>query len=211
MIRKGMTVREAAEMWVREFNAIDQGMIDKLMGLEPDAWHEVTKPAAGRGVFVFRLPVGCESTERSGEIVDYDEDEDAYTVRLDDDTEIRVDESEFEVSYDGSLPMWGTMWSFGDPCDNHWLEDMDGIRIMSECGFRVYESDEYGFFFGIDGAGYSFYEEHWIPLYRARGLEWHDPKAEKERQMQNKGYHRGKLGGKTVWLDNQNNVVEEAV
>lgn len=24
------------------------------------------------------------------------------------------------------------------------------------------------------GAGYSFYTEHWIPLYKARGLKWHD-------------------------------------
>ena len=34
MRREGMTVREAAEEWVREFNAIPQSMIDKLMKLE---------------------------------------------------------------------------------------------------------------------------------------------------------------------------------
>lgn len=76
--------------------------------------------------------------------------------------------------------MWGTMWSFGDSCDDHWLEDMGGVRIMSECGFRVYLSDDYGYFFGIDGAGYSFYTEHWVPLYRARGLQWHDPATEQK-------------------------------
>lgn len=27
---------------------------------------------------------------------------------------------------------------------------------------------------GIDGAGYDFYEAHWIPLYEARGLHWHE-------------------------------------
>ena len=51
---------------------------------------------------------------------------------------------------------------------------------MSRCGFRIYESEEFGYFFGIDGAGYSFYDEHWVPLYRARGLHWHDPATEKE-------------------------------
>ena len=35
-----------------------------------------------------------------------------------------------------------------------------------------------GYFFGIDGAGYSFYEEHWIPLYKARGLQWHKENEE---------------------------------
>ena len=36
----------------------------------------------------------------------------------------------------------------------------------------------FGYFFGIDGAGYSFYEEHWIPLYKARGLQWHKTEGE---------------------------------
>lgn len=71
------------------------------------------------------------------------------------------------------LPMWGTMWSFSDPTDIWWLEEKDGIRIMSELGFRVYFHEEWGYFFGIDYAGYDFYERHWIPLYKARGLQWH--------------------------------------
>lgn len=180
MIKAGMTVREAAEEWVREFNAIDQGMIAKLMGLEPDAWHEVTKPAVGRSVYVYDLPKGCDSIEHSGEITDYDEDGDIYIVELSDGVMVCVGEDNFEVEYDDSLPIWGKMWSFHDTCDDYWLENMGGIGIMSECGFRVYLSDDYGYYFGIDGAGYSFYEEHWIPLYLARGLQWHDPETEKE-------------------------------
>ena len=30
----------------------------------------------------------------------------------------------------------------------------------------------------IDGAGYDFYESHWIPLYKARGLQWHETETE---------------------------------
>lgn len=30
-----------------------------------------------------------------------------------------------------------------------------------------------GIYIGIDGAGYDFYESHWIPLYTVRGLEYH--------------------------------------
>ena len=51
---------------------------------------------------------------------------------------------------------------------------------MADCGFRIYESEEFGYFFGIDGAGYSFYEEHWIPLYKQRGLQWHKTDEETE-------------------------------
>ena len=71
------------------------------------------------------------------------------------------------------LPMWGTMWSFGDSADDYWLEEGDGLELMAECGFRIYEQEDFGYLFGIDGAGYSFMDEHWIPLYKARGLHWH--------------------------------------
>ena len=72
------------------------------------------------------------------------------------------------------LPMWGTMWSFGNSADDYWLEEKDGLELMAECGFRIYEQEDFGYLFGIDGAGYSFMEAHWIPLYKARGLHWHE-------------------------------------
>ena len=70
------------------------------------------------------------------------------------------------------LPTWGTMWSFGDSEDDYWLEE-DGLELMAECGFRIYEQEDFGYLFGLDGGGYSFMDEHWIPLYKARGLQWH--------------------------------------
>lgn len=48
---------------------------------------------------------------------------------------------------------------------------------MSEYGFRIFESGEFGYWFGIDGAGYDFYKSHWIPLYKKRGLKWHDERT----------------------------------
>ena len=107
---------------------------------------------------------------------------DVYLINLDDGNTVEVGESDFELEEDSYLPMWGTMWQFGDSADDYWLEEMGGIQVMSECGFRIYESDEWGYFFGIDGAGYDFYEAHWIPLYRKRGLQWHDPETEKKEE-----------------------------
>lgn len=72
------------------------------------------------------------------------------------------------------FPMWGTMWQFNDAIDNWWLAEDGGLEIMLALGFRLYESQSYGYFFGIDGAGFDFYKAYWIPLYRARGLQWHD-------------------------------------
>lgn len=178
MIRKGMTIREAAVKWASEFNTFPQDMIQKLMDLEPDSWREVTKPSYGKRVYVFNLPDGCEDYSDYGEIENYLEEQDIYLINLDDGNTIEVGIDDFEVQNDDYLPMWGWLWQFKNSADDWWMEEGDGIQIMSDCGFRIYEHDEWGYFFGIDGAGYDFYEDHWIPLYRKRGLQWHDPETE---------------------------------
>jgi len=169
-----MTIREAAQSWVAKFNAFPNDMIGTLMRADPEAWHEVTKPSTGDRVYVLDLPKDCESSEHEGEITKVLQKAEKYRVVLDDGAVVKVREEALEVQYDGILPMWGWLWQFDDSCDTYWVEEEDGIRQLSNCGFRVYEHDEWGFFFGIDGAGYDFYDGHWIPLYRARGLKWHD-------------------------------------
>lgn len=160
------TINDAAHAWVAEFNAIPMAIIDKLLEQNSDELHEITPPSVGDRVFVFDSP----ADEDTGEIIERNKD--IYTIKLDDGTTCDLEVGDFEVQHDEFLPMWGTMWAFGDSIDNWWLED-GGLQIMADCGFRIYEQEDYDYIFGIDGAGYSFYEEHWIPLYKARGLKWH--------------------------------------
>ena len=101
-------------------------------------------------------------------------------VLLDNGEKIEVDERDIYVERDSTLPMWGWMWAFGDVLDDEWLGRDDNLRVMADCGFRIYEQEDIGYLFGIDGAGYDFYGEHWIPLYKARGLRWHKEKEEDE-------------------------------
>ncbi len=75
--------------------------------------------------------------------------------------------------FDSIVPIWRAMWAFNRDVDNEWLEEEDCQDAMAKCGFRIFEQEDYGYIFGIDGAGYDFYEAHWIPLYKARGLQWH--------------------------------------
>ena len=42
MTIKGLTLREAAQEWVRGFNAISTQIIAKLWNAEPEDWQEVT-------------------------------------------------------------------------------------------------------------------------------------------------------------------------
>lgn len=156
-------IKEATGAFVREMNAIDQDMIKTLMQVDTDDWQEVTMPCIGDKVYVY--------DEGEGEVVEINGD--TYMVDFYDEVMNYHLEDLEVVHYDG-LPMWGTMWSFGDSVDEWWLENKNGLKLMSECGFRIYHSEKYGYFFGIDGAGYDFYEAHWIPLYKARGLKWHE-------------------------------------
>jgi hypothetical protein len=55
--------------------------------------------------------------------------------------------------------------------DEEWIRN--NLEVVEACGFLIYDSDETGILLGVDGAGYSFYDAHWIPLYNARGLMWH--------------------------------------
>lgn len=188
MRRSGMTIREAAESWVQEMNAFPYDMIEKLMSTDIDSWHEVTTPSVGDRVWADGYGSGTIAKVKvteDGIMYEIDLDESLLKPVYGDELEAgkrieQIDASAdgIEVERDSSLPMWGTLWQFGDSTDDYWLEEMGGIDLMSRCGFRVYESDDFGYFFGIDGAGYDFYEAHWVPLYKARGLHWHDPMTE---------------------------------
>ena len=160
------TRKEAVYAWVGTFNAIPRGVVEKLMKLDCDEVREVTPPSACDRVYI---EYGDHRGE-GGEILHYCPEEEQYEIKLDDKNKtITLAADDFEVEHDSVLPIWGTMWSFGV---NYWTEEQDGLRIMADCGFRVYEQEDYGYIFGIDGAGYDFYEAHWIPLYKARGLKW---------------------------------------
>ena len=170
-----LTIKEKAQRWVAEMNAFPQEMIETLMKVDIDSWHEVTKPVCKDVVFVNVLPDKdelrnkCSGEGSGGEIIKILDNRN-YIIKLLDETTIIVPQENFELERMDFLPMWGTMWSFNNFLDVTWIKTEEGQRVMSECGFRIYQHDDWDFFYGIDGAGYDFYTEHWIPLYKKRGL-----------------------------------------
>ena len=159
------TLLEATQYWVYSFSAIPTAMIARLMTNSPEEWTEVTMPTFGDTVYVY-------DEDSNGTITA--QVEDGYEILLDNGTEITATVDDFTLVQNDILPIWGTMWNFGDSLDEYWLENGEGLTALSECGFRVFYHEDFGYYFGIDGAGYDFYVEHWIPLYIARGLHWHN-------------------------------------
>lgn len=162
-----MTIMEATRKWVGEFNAINHSLIAKAFKDNIDDWIEHTKPTVGDHVWSNELQVSLEVEE-----IDYDEEK-VTLIEYESGVRNTVDIDDVHIEHDSWLPMWGTLWTFGERLDEEWA--LDNLDIMSQCGFRIFEDDETGdVYFGIDGAGYDFYEAHWIPLYKARGLRWHN-------------------------------------
>ena len=158
---KERRIEESTREWVNGFNAVEQELIKESLSVNIDNWGELTPLVKGDYV------VGWSSKgEFNGEVDEVNYEKETAIV---DGEEFDIYELEKEQDF---LPMWSTMWTFGESLDEDWARE--NIEIMQDCGFRVYENDDFGIIFGIDGAGYNFYENHWIPLYKARGLKWHD-------------------------------------
>lgn len=170
MVARGTTIREAAELWVNEMNKIPTEMLYDIAG-----WEEVTLPTIGKSVWVRNE---CDL----GEVIDVkDPDEDGavwYEVELHGGKTVCCEKYNLAIQTDSDVPVWGTMWSFSDIVDNYWIEEKGGLSVLSDCGFRVFYHDSYGYYFGVDSGGHDFFDRYWIPLYKARGMKWHDPATE---------------------------------
>ena len=80
--------------------------------------------------------------------------------------------------------MWGTMFLVNEPVDKRRIQallkpvedtedELYGTDEVGETGISAFEIDG-ELVLGINGAGYDFYEHHWIPLYEALGYAWHE-------------------------------------
>lgn len=68
---------------------------------------------------------------------------------------------------------WDTLFRPVWP-DDEWVRR--NLDAVAGCGFLVFDCQYCGILLAIDGAGYDFYEHHWIPLYEARGFKWENEK-----------------------------------
>ena len=178
------TLTEACRAWVNEFNFIPSSVIEKLAGANYEDIYEVTPPSK-----YDRVTVTCgKYRNQDGEIIKTNyRGENQSLILFDNGKRHIVNNGDLNVVRDYQYPIWGTFFSFKESIDNDWISGYfgNGLQALADCGFRVFESEDFGYVFGIDGAGYDFYEYHWIPLYKARGLHWHkkdDTKKKKGRK-----------------------------
>lgn len=172
-----MMTTEAAHKWVSGFHQFPRDMVRTLMKADPASWSEVTTLSPWADV---KVSMPCQTVdgmpyqgkEPYGNLMGRMKD--GWKIRMVDDEIVYVKGDGFKLNPLTALPKYVCLFQFDNQCDEEWLENGDGIRLMSECNFRIYRHEEWGYFFGPDMAGYSVYSTHWVPLYQARNLQWHN-------------------------------------
>jgi hypothetical protein len=85
-----------------------------------------------------------------------------------------------EETYIESWPaMWGTLFKADDHTDEVWIRN--NIDKIEEIGLLVYDCKHCGILIGMNSAGHSFLDSYWLPLYRARQLNWHSENEEEQK------------------------------
>ena len=145
IIRKYETKEECVELFIDdEFDGIDSTLITEL-----DGWEEV-----------WSFVEGYDPEEHDVDPDDvswYDEDDGlAYTYSADTTT---------------GAPMWNT-WFVPNGFVWHWCHEH--LREVAECGFTLIMHDDEFYALAVDGCGYSFRDTHFMRLYDAMGIRWHE-------------------------------------
>lgn len=128
MMCAGMTRKEATEEWVLGFNKFPTDMIRRMMVEWPDEWVEVTYPQEGDRVYLY------DTSDRQndlGEVIRCEKGDGTFIIELNDGETVSLEREWFEPDYEDVVPMWDTMWSFGNPIDDWWLEHKDGVRKLA--------------------------------------------------------------------------------
>jgi len=170
---KKHSIKEATEEWINGFNYIPGPVIEKLA--EADETVSYFDSDSFRLIASPRIEcLGCNTTYEGDLLLD--ELREAY----DNGTGVPCEYCEYNKGDDWTMGRpeyafpcgWGTLFAPKDFCDINWI--LQNADEVAELGFFVFESEDYSVMLGIDAGGFDFYEAFWIPLYKHRGLKWHD-------------------------------------
>lgn len=167
-------LKQATERLVSQMASVDADMIRPMIEEEHGEgcaampmWSTVFRvldPVDARKIRDMLEPMGPPEGDAEG-ILAWIEDQglDVDTMAYDDE-EDGIDE---DGLYQAAVEAWSESGS-----EDYWLS-MCGWEQVGSTGLLAIELQG-DLYLGVDGAGYSFYGAHWIPLYLALGYSWHE-------------------------------------
>ena len=137
----------ACKLWVETFSYVPTALLEKAYG-----------PTFEDIRILAPTPEDYAELERDACYFDFD-----------------CEECGYECYYNNipKIPAWATVFVPKEWIDAEWIK-RHAKEIYEKTGFIVYDTDELGVYLGVNGAGYDFFDAHWIKLYRLRGLKWHE-------------------------------------
>lgn len=167
------TIREAAEQWIDQFDRVPASVIEKMAQADEAMNYydsDSLRLVAGPRIACIWCGATYEGEHSLEQLHELDQSRRGEPCPFCEGNSGDQWERGFPVN---AFPCgWSTLFAPRDGLDREWvLEHADAVAGL---GFFVFESEDYGCLLGIDGAGYDFYDAFWIPLYRLRGLHWHE-------------------------------------
>lgn len=153
---KFKTKKEAAEALIDRYDQIPFALIERAFGSDPT---DLQLIAGGTATCIY---CGAQEDKKPGEPCEYCEGN-----------------KQGDYTFEPTLAWpagWGTLFHPRDMVDEKRIRK-DAQGCAEAAGVLIYDSDETGLLLAIDGAGYDFYEAHWVPLYEWLGYHWHEEEA----------------------------------
>lgn len=133
--------KKFVEQIYNQLNYIDTAMFAALLFADPTSFVEVTKPTAGDNVMCYfddETIHGKVTGVVNGETV-------KYRIRLINSEDVELSEDDFDVLYDDILPSSPVMFQ-----PKRGFFPNISVDNISKSGFRAFESEQFGIWFGLD-------------------------------------------------------------
>lgn len=157
--------RRRVENFISRLNEFDANMIAVLMNADPRRWLEITTPLIGSRVTYYGEYRNKEPRSgRVSQIASAPANDGLgglyYVVEFDDGGTLVTSDVNLDVGFDTDFPHCDKLYQFKDGVPDY--------RLLSNLGFRVFEHQEFGIFFGFDDDDDEMtMEDYWEPLYDA--------------------------------------------
>lgn len=156
-----MNKSEAVERFMGEFNLIPLSLVEKAYN---NLYEYIIPP-----VEPTPEDFGLDSDEEP--IFSDGDDKNDYEELYKRWKEYQEAHEQWEYDCEDYYPMWGTLFEC-DSWDSKFI--LNHIKEVQDIGFIIIDGlEELNVCLGVKGAGYSFKDAHFEPLYDLLGLKWH--------------------------------------
>lgn len=159
------TKRRRVEDFISRLNEFDADMIAVLINADPRRWLEITTPLIGSRVTYYGERHNQEPRTGRVSMIEPAPADDCdggmyCIVEFDDGCSLKTSDVNLDVVFDTNFPKCDKLYQFKDGVPDY--------RLLSNLGFRVFEHQEFGIFFGFDDDDDEMtMEDYWEPLYDA--------------------------------------------